>query len=69
MRILIVALALTIGAMLTGPHAVLAQTGTNAFCLRNSTGATQCLYSTMAQCQAAIKDRTTDTCVMNPNAR
>jgi hypothetical protein len=68
MRTLIVALALTTGAMLTVPQAAFAQKGPKAYCLKDSSGATNCLYNTMAQCKKAMKGKTTHSCVKNPTA-
>jgi uncharacterized protein DUF3551 len=50
MRTLIAASAVTF-ALLTTPS--VAQTGTGKFCLKSPTGAAQCAYQTMAQCEQA----------------
>ncbi len=68
MRTLIVALALATGAMVPLPQAAFAQKGPKAFCLKDSSGAINCLYSTMAQCKKAIKGKTTHSCVKSPTA-
>jgi hypothetical protein len=60
MRTLIAASAVTF-ALLTTPS--VAQTGAGQFCLKGPTGAAQCAYQTMAQCEQAKPAGSTSQCL------
>jgi hypothetical protein len=56
-------LAVALGA----PPPVRAEVGAQAWCLQGTTGALNCIYDNLAQCQQAISDRSlAGTCLSNP---
>jgi Protein of unknown function (DUF3551) len=60
MRVLIAASALTL-ALLSTPS--VAQTGSGRFCLKGPSGAAQCNFQTMAQCEQAKPAGSTSQCL------
>jgi hypothetical protein len=62
MRSQITAMAFAVAAF-TVPQAALAQGGNEPFCLQSSTGATNCIYGSMQQCEQARTGQTNQTCV------
>jgi hypothetical protein len=57
-------------ALVAGPQAAVAQTGGTAFCLQSPSGAMNCAYDTLAQCeQRRGGQAAAGGCVPNPAAR
>lgn len=54
-----------LAVMLLAPQGAMAQGG-KAYCLKTQAGAMNCLYDTMAQCEATRKGQTNHQCMKNP---
>jgi hypothetical protein len=68
MRTLIIAMAL-VAATLTPTVAQQQLTGTAQFCVQGATGPIKCEYQTMAQCQQALPQGSSDQCVSRSQAQ
>jgi hypothetical protein len=66
MRTLLLSAGLTVAALgVPGPAA--AEVGAQAWCMQGPTGALNCIYDYLAQCQQAISDRSlAGNCLSNP---
>jgi len=65
MRTLILSTGLVAAALMAAPQTAFAQVQERAFCLDSQTGARNCMYNTMAECQQALGGRA-GSCIANP---
>jgi|GraSoiStandDraft_4_1057263.scaffolds.fasta_scaffold952202_2 hypothetical protein len=67
MRASILLSAGVLAAAVIAPPQAAAQVGGQAWCLQGTTGALNCIYDNLAQCQQAVSDRSlAGSCLSNP---
>jgi hypothetical protein len=69
MRAMTISTALVAATLLTGSAMAQQQlTGTGQFCLKGASGPVKCGYQTMAQCEQARPQGSSDQCMSRPDA-
>ena len=69
MRTTTASAALVAATLITGPAMAQQQlTGTGQFCIKGATGPVKCAYQTMAQCEQARPQGSSDQCISRPDA-
>ena len=69
MRVLLISTVLMSSALFMGPAVAQQQlTGSAQFCIKGATGPVKCEYQTMAQCQQARPQGSSDQCVPRSEA-